>query len=125
MSDEIKSEFKPSQWFIDEKDAKYYRNKYLNNIQMSIKTLKKLENHIVSIDNNINQLLELDASKDPDLANISEISDIKNDISSIKNNYEVILRNLEENKQELLVKDYDKILDNNTKQIIQRENENK
>jgi hypothetical protein len=115
-------EYKPSQWFLDDKDAKYYKNLYFNNNRLMKNTINRCYNHIISINNNINELLELESKKDPFLQPIKEIEEFKNIVDELLQKYEIISQRCMEDSSDLATRDYEKIISDNIDHINKKEN---
>jgi hypothetical protein len=115
-------EYKPSQWFLDDKDAKYYKNLYFNNNRLMKNTINRCYNHIISINNNINELLELESKKDPFLQPIKEIEEFKNIVDELLQKYEIISQRCMEDSSDLTTRDYEKIISDNIDHINKKEN---
>ena len=114
----------PSTWLLDDKDPAYYKNMFLNNAKMRVKTSETMYGRINSVYNAIEQMIELDGNRDPEIPSISDdLENLKKDISHIRDYVEKIHENVRKDMVYLLSKDFDKYI-NEKKQEIKKELEN-
>ena len=114
----------PSTWILDNKDPAYYKNMFLNNARMRVKTSENIYNRINSVYNLIEQLIELDSKRDPEIESISdELINLKKDIEHIRDYAEKLSEKTREENVYLLSKDFEKYI-NEKKQEIKKELEN-
>ena len=60
----------PSTWLLDDKDPAYYKNLFLNNARMRVKTSESIYNKVNSVYNSIVQMIELDGKRDPEIPSV-------------------------------------------------------
>jgi predicted transcriptional regulator len=114
----------PSHWILDDKDPAYYKNIFLNNSKMRVKTSENIYNRINSAYNLIEQMIELDSKRDPEIESVAkELIDLKKDIEHIKDYAEKLYEKTREENVYLLSKDFEKYI-NEKKQEIKKELEN-
>lgn len=106
--------YKPKHFFLDDKDASYYRNRDLNNNFMKIKYIKKLFNHITSLNSIIDQIEHLEQCN-------TELDSVKETINSLSEQLHNILNVSTEEHQRILETDYQKIIDDNVSKIRNKE----
>lgn len=114
----------PSTWLLDDKDPAYYKNLFLNNARMRVKTSESIYNKVNSVYNSIVQMIELDGKRDPEIPSVSDdLNELKKDIEHIREYVEKIHENTRNDMVYLLSKDFDKYI-NEKKQEIKKELEN-
>lgn len=114
----------PSTWLLDDKDPAYYKNLFLNNARMRVKTTESIYNKVNSVYNSIVQMIELDGKRDPEIPSVSDdLNELKKDIEHIREYVEKIHENTRNDMVYLLSKDFDKYI-NEKKQEIKKELEN-
>lgn len=110
--------YKPKHYFLDEKDAKYYRNRDLNSNAMKTKYIRNISNYITSLQYTMEKLIYEDSHG----IISSELNDMKNNIEQLQNLIEVMANKVTEEKMTMTSTDYDKIIQSNTQKIIELEN---
>ena len=114
----------PSTWIMDDKDPSYYKNIFLNNAKMRVKTTEKIYNYLNFVYNSIEQMIELDAKRDPEIPSITDdLNNLKKDLEHIRDYCETMHDNARKDMVYLLSKDFEKYI-NEKKQEIKKEIEN-
>ena len=109
-------------FFVDQKDAKYYKNRFLNNCSMRIKYITRLKNGLVTFNQNLSFIEDLDEKKDPYIENLSgRIKNIRSLFDSILQELDGYSEDLNNEINELRAKDYEEILKKNEEVIREKE----
>jgi hypothetical protein len=111
--------YKPKNWFLDDKNGKYYRNRDLNSNSLKIKYLRNISNYIVSLKNCYEKISQVDVHDTIS----SELQEFNNDINHIEELLEIMCNKVTEEKNNMVLTDYDKIIDMNVKNIVELEGE--
>lgn len=102
---------------LDNKDAAYYKNRFLNSCVMRIKQCNSLPSKFNSIFNIIDALIELELSRDPEIGNrINDLNSLKKDLEHCYEFLQQYSSECQEEVQILRAKDFE--------QFIQTQNEN-
>ncbi len=97
--------------FIDNKDASWYRNTFLNNCRMRSNIYRRLKMRVESGLGMCQELTEQDAKKDPDIsANTEEITAIKSALDKVIEAIDAYGAKIEEEYTTLRAKNYAELL---------------
>lgn len=118
----MKTHDEPSTFFFDKKSASYYKNQSLNNCKSRSRYIIKLHNALINCKSIIDQIINLEKNKDF-YTKESNIKDIENSINNAFNSLEEYNTYLESEMQDLLSRDYEKIVEDNVSKIRDKENE--
>ena len=118
----MKTHDEPSTFFFDKKSASYYKNQSLNNCKARSRYIVKLHNALINCKSTLDQIINLEKNKDF-YSKESNIKDIENSINSAFNSLEEYNTYLESEMQDLLSRDYEKIVEDNIVKIRGKENE--
>ena len=118
----MKTHDEPSTFFFDKKSASYYKNQSLNNCKSRSRYIIKLHNALINCKSIIDQIVNLEKNKDF-YTKESNIKDIENSINNAFNSLEEYNTYLESEMQDLLSRDYEKIVEDNVSKIRNEENE--
>lgn len=118
----MKTHDEPSTFFFDKKSASYYKNQSLNNCKSRSRYIIKLHNALINCKSIIDQIVNLEKNKDF-YSKESNIKDIENSINNAFNSLEEYNTYLESEMQDLLSRDYEKIVEDNVSKIRDEENE--
>ena len=126
MSDTDKNlNFKPSAVFLDNKSPEYYRNMFLNNCKLGSKYCSKIQMQINNIKQTKELIKELDLTGDPDYEPVlKDIQDIEKSLRELNNSVYKLSNKYEEKFNEIRSKDFQKLLDEHTKKILELESKN-
>lgn len=122
MENEVKVDFKPSNWFLDEKKPEYYKNRFLNSCVMRIKQTKSILPRFNNIINGLDSLLELELSRDPQMGNrYNDLQMLKKDVEHCQNFMMEYLQDCQTELNELHSKDFEKYIEEQKALVIKNE----
>ena len=97
--------------FIDNKDAAWYRNTFLNNCRMRMNIFRRLKMRIESGTGMCQELTEQETKKDPDIPqNTAEIAEIKTALEEVDKVIDAYGAKVEKEYKTLLAKNYEELL---------------
>lgn len=112
----------PSNYVLDNKDASYYRNRYLNNCTTRLRYLNQMYNRLKSSENIFDLYTPLDVN--------SWAEYNKTDFVALRETYETLLEKIkdmiefvQEEKQNLLAVDFEGVMKKTVEEIEKKENE--
>ena len=118
----MKTHDEPSTFFFDKKSASYYKNQSLNNCKSRSRYIVKLHNALINCKNTLDQIINLEKNKDF-YSKESNIKDIEDNIDNALSSLEEYDTSLKSEMQDLLSRDYEKIMEDNVLKIRGKENE--
>jgi len=113
----------PSTYIIDNKDASYYKNAFLNNCKSRTRHINRLYNSLINCKNILHQIIILEQQKDPYIQKDTQIENVMEKIEDCITSIECYNNNTKEEMQDLLARDFEEITRNNTNKIKDLENE--
>lgn len=113
----------PSTYFFDNKDAKYYRNRSLNNCKSRTRYINKIYNSLISCKNTLDEIIKLEEQKDVYIEKDSNLTDALNSLEECIKYIQQYSNNSQNEIQELMSRNFDDIIKNNVNDIKRMENE--
>jgi len=109
-------------FFLDKKDAKYYKDRFLNNCSMRNRYIVRMKNNLVTFEQNLSMMENLDENKDPFVEKDTKFTEkIRSLVNDLNSTIETYVEDLNAEMLELKSKDYEAIIKNNEEEIREKE----
>jgi len=121
-----KLDIKPSAVFLDNKNASYYKNMFMNNCKMGMRYCSKIKLQLNNIKQVKEMIKELDLTSDPDYEPIlKDIQDIELNLRELNKKVDALSEKYQKRFAETSCKDFQKLLDEHVLKIQELESKNK